>query len=182
MYNRNNFRDIYADKPKGITRKEYAEEHPIEVNEAYYRYQSAKAKRFMRIFNDQNRKGQTECLEDEHLHDAATHMHHIFPESAYPEICYYLENLIPLTPTQHLNYAHPNGRTQEIDNQYQHLLLLSKADRVYENLTDESVENVYEFDNFLYVLNVGFDDDDVLEIVDMDFCAVINAINLHYAA
>lgn len=182
MYNRNNFRDIYADKPKGVTRKEYASAHPVEVNEAYYHYQSAKAKRFLRLFNDQNRGGQTEHLEAAHMSDKAIHMHHIFPEAIYPEICYYLENIIALTPTQHLNYAHPDGRTQEIDEQYQHLLLLSKADRIHENLTNTAVEKIYEFSNFLFVLNVGFDNDDVLDIADMDFCAVINAINVHYAA
>ncbi len=182
MYNRNNFRDIYADKPKGITRKEYAETHPVAVNEAYYHYQSAKAKRYLRLFNDQYRSGKTEHLETAHTLDKAIHMHHIFPEAQYPEICYYYENLIALTPTQHLNYAHPNGRTQEINEQYQHLLLLSKADRIRENLEDASVETIYEFSNFLFVLNVGFDDDDVLEISDMDFCAVIHAINVHYAA
>lgn len=182
MYNRNNFRDIYADKPKGVTRKEYAEAHPIEVNEAYYHYQSQKAKRYLRLFNDQNRAGQTEHFEDSHTQDKAIHMHHIFPEAMYPEICCYLENIIALTPTQHLNYAHPNGHTQEIDEQYQHLLLLSKADRIYENLTDKAAEKIYEFSNFLFVLNVGFDNDDVLKIADMDFCAVIHAINLHYAA
>jgi len=175
MYNRNNFRDADAEKPKGVTRKEYAVAHPVEVNEAYYRYQSAKAKRFLRLFNDQNRGGQTEHLEAAHMSDKAIHMHHIFPEAIYPEICYYLENIIALTPTQHLNYAHPDGRTQEIDEQYQHLLLLSKADRIYENLTDVAVEKIYEFSNFLFVLNVGFDNDDILEIADMDFCAVINA-------
>lgn len=180
MYNRNNFRDIYSDKPKGVTRKDYAAVHPVEVNEAYYHYQSAKAKRFLRLFNDQNRNGQTEYLEVSHMHDKAIHMHHIFPESVFPEICYYLENIIALTPTQHLNYAHPNGKTQEIDEQYQHLLLLSKADRIQENLTDVAVEKIYEFSNFLFVLNVGFDNDELLEIADMDFCAVVNAINVHY--
>lgn len=182
MYNRNNFRDVYADKPKGVTRKEYAAAHPVEVNEAYYHYQSAKAKRYLRLFNDQNRAGQTEHPEAAHLCDQAIHMHHIFPEALYPEICYYLENIIALTPTQHLNYAHPNGHTQEIDEQYQHLLLLSKADRIRENLTDAAVEKIYAFSNFLFVLNVGFDNDDVLEIADMDFCSVMHAINLHYAA
>ncbi len=182
MYNRLNFRDIYADKPKGVTRKEYAAAHPVEVNEAYYHYQSAKAKRYLRLFNDQNRTGQTEHLETTHMADLATEMHHIFPEANYPEICYYLENIIALTPTQHRNYAHSNGRTREIDEQYQHLLLLSKADRIYENLTDAAVEKIYEFSNFLFVLNVGFDNDDILEIADMDFCSVINAINIHYAA
>lgn len=181
MYNRNNFRDVYAVKPKGITRKEYAAAHPVEVNEAYYHYQSAKAKRYLRLFNDQNRSGQTEHLESAHMNDKAIHMHHIFPEATYPEICYYLENIIALTPTQHLNYAHPDGHTQEIDEQYQHLLLLSKADRIKENLTDPTVEKIYEFSNFLFVLNVGFDNDDVLDIPDMDFCAVVNAINVHYS-
>ena len=181
MYNRLNFRDIYADKPKGITRKEYAATHPVEVNVAYYHYQSAKAKRFLRVFNDQNRSGKTEHLETAHMRDNAIHMHHIFPEAEYPEICYYLENIIALTPTQHLNYAHPNGHTQEIDEQYQHLLLLSKADRIYENLTGAAGEKIYDFSDFLFVLNVGFDDDDVLGIEDMDFCSVINAINVHYA-
>lgn len=182
MYNRNNFRDVYADKPKGITRKEYAADHPVEINEAYYHYQSTKAKRYLRIFNDQSRGGQTEHLEPAHMGDNAIHMHHIFPEAIYPELCYYLENIIALTPTQHLNYAHPNGRTQEVDEQYQHLLLLSKADRIYENLTNATVEKIYEFSNFLFVLSVGFDNDDILNITDMDFFAVINAINIHYAA
>lgn len=180
MYNRNNFRDIYADKPKGITRKEYAVENPVEVNEAYYHYQSAKAKRYLRLFNDQNRSGMTEHLENSHIKDKAIHMHHIFPEASYPEISYYLENIIALTPTQHLNYAHPNGHTQEINELYQHLLLLSKADRIYENLTDIRTEKIYEFSNLLFVLNVGFDTDTILEIEDMDFSSVINAINAHY--
>lgn len=180
MYNRNNFRDVYADKPKGVTRKDYAAAHPVEVNAAYYRYQSTKAKRFLRLFNEQVRGGKTEYLDGLHESDRAIHIHHIFPEAGYPEICYYLENIIALTPTQHLSYAHPDGHTQEINEQYQHLLLLSKADRIRENLTAETGEKVYEFSNFLFVLNVGFDDDSILEIDPMDFSAVIHAINVHY--
>lgn len=181
MYNRNNFRDIYANKPKGTTRKEYAALHPVEVNEAYYHYQSAKAKRFLKLFNDQNRAGITEHLDGLHEQDQATQMHHIFPEADYPEISYYLENLIALTPTQHMNYAHPEHRTSEISEQYQHLLLLSKADRIQENLKADDIAKIYRFDNLLFVLNVGFDNDDVLEISDMDFGSVVNAINIHYA-
>ena len=180
MYNRNNFRDLYADKPKGITRKEYAEKHLITVNAAYYHYQSAKAKRFLRIFNDINRNGQSEHLDGIH-NDRAVNMHHIFPEADYPEIASYLENIIALTPTQHFSYAHPNARTQEIDEQYQHLLLLSKANRIQENLLDDSSDKIYEFSNFLYVLNVGFEDATVMEIADMDFASVVNRLNVHYA-
>ena len=182
MYNRNNFRDIYANKPKGTTRKEFALVNPVEVNDAYYHYQSTKAKKFLRLFNDQNRDGKTEHMETRHLIDKATHMHHIFGEADFPEICFYLENIIALTPTQHLNFAHPDGRTQEINEQYQHLLLLSKSDRIYENLTSVTDEKIYDFKNFLFVLNVGFDNDDVLEIPNMDFASVVNAINLHYVA
>ena len=180
MYNRNNFRDIYSKKPKGIARKVYAETHPVEINEAYAHYQSTKAKKYLRLFNDQNRDSRTEHLETGHINDYATHMHHIFPESEYPEICYYLENLIALTPTQHLNYAHPYGRTQEINEQYQHLLLLSKADRIYENLTGSHIETIYDFSNFLFVLNIGFDNDSIINIPDMDFPSLINVINLNY--
>lgn len=185
MYNRDNFRDICAGKPKNLTRKEYLAEHPVKINEDYYLYQSEKAKRFLHIFNDQYRNGITEHLETSRLQDKATHIHHIFPKAQYPEICYYLENLIALTPTQHLNYAHPNGHTQEINIEYQHLLLLSKADRIRENLEENKIPRqidiIYEFPRFLHVLSVGFDEDDVETIEDMDFNSVMNAINVHYA-
>ena len=67
-----------------------------------------------------------------------------------------------------------------MDDQYQHLLLLSKADRIQENLTSVTFEHIYEFSNLLFVLNVGFDNDEILEIADMDFSSVVNAINVHY--
>lgn len=181
MYNQTNFRDIFSNKPKGVTRKEYAAANPVRIDEAYYRYQSAKAKRFLRLFNEQNRGGITEHLDGIHINDPAIHIHHIFPEADYPEICYYLENLIALTPTQHLGYAHPGGKTTEIDKLYQQLLLLSKADRIRENLTSQTVEHIYEFSNFVYVLNVGFENEDAFEIDDMDFVSVVNAINVHYS-
>lgn len=181
MYNRNNFRDLYSEKPKGITRKEYAKANPVVVNEAYYHYQSAKAKRYLRYFNDQFRNGMPELMEENHIQDKATHIHHIFPESQFPEICFYIENLIALTPTQHLNYAHPNGNTQEISKTYQYLLLLSKADRIRENLSQSDFERVYDFSNFLYVLQIGFDNDEISEIENMNFEMVVNAINRYYA-
>ena len=95
-----------------------------------------------------------------------------------------MENLIALTPTQHFNYAHPNGKTQEINIEYQKLLLLSKADRIKENIQDsytDKVERIYEFPKFLHVLSIGFDNDEVESIPNMDFVSVMNAINVHYA-
>lgn len=181
MYNRNNFRDINSEKPKDITRKEYMQLKKIVVNDAYYKYQSAKAKHYLKLFNEQYRDNKSEHY-DEFDNGIATQMHHIFPENQYPEICYYLENLIALTPTQHMTKAHPKNNTREIDEVYQHLLLLSKTDRIKENLTDANSEKIYEFSRLLYVLNIGFEDDNILEIDDMNFESVINNINLHYAA
>lgn len=181
MYNRNNFRDIYADKPKDVTRKEFKKNSPPQINDAYFKYLSIKAKKFIRKFNDTYRNGKSEHYEPRHLLDKATNIHHIFAESEYPEISAHLENLIALTPTQHFNYAHPDGRTQEVNESYQHLLLISKVDRINENFKDNSVETIYDFSKLLYVLYVGFDDVKVLNIPDMNFSAVINTINIFYS-
>ena len=181
MYNRNNFRDIYANKPKDITRKQYLEAHPVEINIAYYRYQSVKAKRFLRIFNDNYRNSEPEYQGDIHANDKATQMHHIFPESDFPEICYYLENIIALTPTQHFNYAHSFGQTQKIDKAYQQLLLLAKTERIKENLIGDCKEKIYSFDNLKHVLAIGFDNTDIKEIESDNYVAIMNTINIHYA-
>ena len=181
MYNRNNFRDINSEKPKEITRKEYLRDNKIIFNEAYYKYQSNKAKRYIKLFNEQYRGNISEHY-DEYSNGMATQIHHIFPESQYPEISSYLENLIALTPTQHMTQAHPNNNTRELSETYQHLLLLSKVDRIKENLTDSEIEKIYEFSNLLFVLNIGFENEDILHIKDMDFDEVINAVNVHYAA
>ena len=108
-------------------------------------------------------------------------MHHIFPESEFPEICYYLENIIALTPTQHFNHAHPDGQTQTINTAYQQLSLLAKTDRIKENLTGDCKEKIYSFDNLKHVLIVGFDDNDIEEIEPGDYVPIMNAINVHYA-
>ena len=180
MYNQNNFRDIYADKPKGMTRKEYAVLHPVEANNAFYTYQSSRAKRILRIYNDEHRGGVTEHIQEGQMDVQAIHCHHIFPKAWFPTISYLLENLIVITPTQHYNYAHNLGSTNEISEQYQNLLLLSKTERIQENLLNTTLEHIYEFGKLLTVLNVGFDNDEVLEIADMDFTSVVNAINTHY--
>lgn len=181
MYNRNNFRDIYVEKPKDVTRKEYLQTRNIIENEAYYKYQSMKAKNYLKLFNEQYRNNESEHY-DEYSNGLATQIHHIFPESQYPEISYYLENLIALTPTQHLTKAHPKNNTREISETYQHLLLLSKTSRIQENLTNTEAEKIYEFSKLLYVLYVAFENDNILKIEEMNFKNVINAINIHYAA
>lgn len=177
MYNRPNFRDINSIKPKEITRKEWAEQQPQQVNIQFYKYQSQKAKKYLRKFNDAFRAGKSE-FNDEYAGGPAIHMHHIFPEHAYPEISMFLENLIAITPTQHMTKAHPLGKTKEINVEYQELLLKAKAGSIEENLGDVNVETIYSFERFLSVLNTGFDEEN--EIIDPDYSKVMNVINLHY--
>lgn len=181
MYNRDNFRDIYSEKPKDMPRKEYEEKNNIHPNKDYYKYQSSKAKKLLQKFNTIYRNGLTEVTNDPtHLKHKATVIHHIFPEAQFPTICFYLENLIALTPTQHTNYAHPNGNTQIIDETYQQLCLLSKAKNIEDNINDTTIETIYKFSNFLIVLSTGFNDEKFETIEENDFNGVIEQINLHY--
>lgn len=180
MYNRDNFRDLYAGKPKGMTRSEYAATIGVTPNQNYFVYMANRAKRFLRSFNDQYRNGHSEVMTGPDANSPAIHMHHIFPESRFPEISSYLENLIALTPTQHLSYAHPMGNTQVIDPGYQHICLMAKVTSVQENLSGPEDLIIYEFDKLLYVLSIGFSTDDFEEIEYLDFAGVVTKINLQY--
>lgn len=177
MYNRDNFRDIYAEKPKDISRKDYMAQQNIVINEAYYRYLSSKAKRRLRVYNDRFRGGLSEMAGDL---EQATHIHHIFPASEFPEISYYLENLIALTPNQHLNNAHPNGRTIVIDKDYQHDCLIVKTDMIKDNI-ENATEKIYTFEAFIRVLLIGFDEDSFADIEQYDYDGIKTKIELQYA-
>ena len=178
MYNRDNFRDIYLDKPKDMTRREYLQTVHIEPNPAFYVYLSQKAKRLVKDFNDTFWEGKTELFDKNHSEDYASHIHHIFPEGDYPELSYYVENLIALTPTQHLNYAHPRGNTRCIDRHIQHLCLLAKADTIEKSYRLR--DNIYNFSNFCHVLSVGLDNNAYSEIEDLDFSTTVHMINASY--
>lgn len=180
MYNRDNFRDLYAGKPKGMTRSEYARTMGVDPNPNYYVYMAGRAKRFLREFNDQYRNCRSEVTTGPDAESPAIHMHHIFPEARYPELSAHLENLIALTPTQHLGYAHPMGNTQVVDPGYQHICLLAKASSIQENLAGPEDLVIYEFDRFLYVLAAGFSNDEFEEIEYMDFESVVTKINMQY--
>lgn len=180
MYNRDNFRDIYSEKPKHLTRKQYEKQIKFKPNISYNAYLSQKAKRFLRIFNDTFRNGRSEIYDDIHKQDHATHIHHIFAESEYPKISMMLENLIALTPTQHLNYAHADGNTQKIDIQYQHICLLAKTESINNNISNSKEENIYKFPDFMYVLEIGFNDTSFSYIDNLDFNSTIQKINLCY--
>lgn len=130
----------------------------------------------MKEYNDKFRNGVSEIAGDlEH----ATHIHHIFPAGEYPEISYYLENLIALTPNQHLNYAHPDGKTTVIDREYQYTCLIVKTDIIREALEQEA-NCFYSFSDFLRVLYIGLNEETFLEIENNDYNSIKTKLDLAY--
>lgn len=184
MYNRDNFRDVYRDKPKGVSRQEWLAQHPdIDRRDGYFEQMMSRSKKTLCDFINENRNGLSELTQfiAEHTDTAAaTQMHHIFPKNEFPEIMHFIENLIALTPNQHYGYAHPNNNTQVIDLAAQKVLLIAKTYSIRENLTHEEEIPIYEFGNLLTVLATGWDDAAVLEIADNDYADVLHSINYHY--
>jgi hypothetical protein len=180
MYNRDNFRDIYADKPKELTRQQYAKQIEHKPSSKLNNYMSQKAKRLVRYFNDTFRNGRSEVFDERHNTDLAVNIHHIFPEAEFQNICAYYENLIALTPTQHFSYAHPRGNTSRINIQYQHICLIAKAGIIKETLENIACEQIYEFSRFMHVCFVGLDNKIFTQIADRDFNGAVDAINLAY--
>jgi hypothetical protein len=156
MYNQENFRDY--DKPKNMTRQEWDSQISSKPKKEFITYQVKKAKEFIRKFNDNFNKSQSE-FNDDFSKGKATNMHHIFMQSEYPEISMYYENITALTPTQHTNCAHPDSHTSHVSLLYQEFLLINKAFKIKENIDDESVDTIYDFDKFIEVLNIGFNED-----------------------
>lgn len=182
MYNRDNFRDIYSEKPKDMARKDYEKSIEFSPSKDYYKYLSSKAKQFIKTYNMQYRNSMTELLEADEQNVPATQMHHIFLESEFPMIAHYLENIIALTPNQHMVRAHPMNKTSVVDTHYQHQCLISKADRIKENIESDLIETIYDFNKFLHVIFIGLSDDSYLEIDKYDYNGVKAKLGISYGA
>lgn len=144
MYNRINFRD--KKKLKNITRNE-SKMLKFSRPSRYIEFQTQKAIKWIKLNHPYsevkgNGWGKTEAV------------HHIFPRKDFPEISYYLENLIALTAKQHFSLAHPNGHTNKIDPMYQKICLLAKKDTINEQINGKYTQ--YSLPNFVFVLTKGF--------------------------
>jgi hypothetical protein len=181
MYNRDNFRDIYNNKPRHMTRDEFERIHNLRPNGNFSTYQSTKAKKYLRRFNDQYFEKSSEVHREDWEISDATHAHHIFMQSQYREIAHYYENLIMLTPSQHMNYAHPNNNTHRVDRAYQHICILAKIATIEQNLMKANQPDIYEFSKMLYVLDVGLDTDEFTQIADGDYQHLIHSVNMAYS-
>ncbi len=171
MYNRDNFRDIYQSKPKGITRKEH--ESPSPSRARFIQYQMDKAIKNVKRINQYYNFGSSEVEGDD---NPATETHHIFPKTEFPEISYFEENLINLTPNQHRNQAHPLGNFSVVDKEFQKICLIAKLGTI--KFSIENNLGVYDFNNFLVVTDTGYRTDIFSQIELYNYDEVIRKINL----
>ena len=143
LYNQKNFRDIYSNKPKNISRTEWLKQNPTDKPklEIYFK-ESDRSKKFLKRFNDENRKGCTEVCVGKYK-GPGTQIHHIFPKSRFPYISFEYENLIVLSPSQHYVCAHPNNDTHRINKAYQKIILNEKTKRIKENIKNKNEEKIY---------------------------------------
>ncbi|SCB95181.1 MULTISPECIES: restriction endonuclease [Snodgrassella] len=174
-YNRSNWRDELSGKSKQISRQEHQSlEHLPSKN--YREYLVQKAKKDVRKFNDKYRNGKSEIYQlGENI--LASQIHHIFTKSDFPEIADYLENLIAITPNQHFCMAHPENKTTYIDKNFQYICLIAKCSSIMENLTHSKGLKIYDFEDYCFVLNVGFKTDKFDYIRPLDFASIIKQID-----
>lgn len=171
-YNQENWRDV--GKPKDMTRQEFAGGKPTSAMSETYLVQ--KAKKEVRLYNDTYCGGASEVM-GLHFAGKATHMHHMFMASEYPILADFPENIIALTPGQHLGPAHPNGDTSQIDHDYQCQCLLSKSLTIEKNVLGHfGPSGFYDFHKFVFVLNSGFSTSVFDEIPEYDFTEIRNQI------
>lgn len=173
-YNRGNWRDV--NKPKDIARRDYGKANPNPANVYFAAKAMDEVKKFNKRFND----GHSEVL-GKHSGGEATQMHHIFPRSEFPEIAAFVENIIALTPSQHLALAHPGNNTSKVDPDFQYSCLLAKNETVRKNvLLNYGPLGFYSFDKLAFVLDVGFGVDYFQRIPQNDFASVRSGIDARF--
>lgn len=175
----NTIRD--KDKEKNMSRQQAKLDPNTTTVNASYNYQVTKAMNRLRKYNDKVNASRSEVTDKFSIGSVATHMHHIFPKSSFPSIADYVENLIALTSAQHMQEAHPNGNTQVIDKDFQYLCLICKTESIRRNLMyGLGSSNFYSFDNFMTVLDTGFNSTFFVGLSQNDYNSVISGIEMNY--
>lgn len=178
MYNQANWRDVATGKDKNVARGDFM---PVPKSDQMYQYRITRAMKYLRQFNDKYNEGKSEIVDKFSVGERATHMHHIFPKNQFQEIADYIENLIALTSGQHLQAAHPNGNTSVIDLGYQYTCLIAKTESIRKNIMSNHGEPViYNFEGFMYVLDVGLKTDYFEALASNDFNSVLTGIEFNY--
>lgn len=146
-YNRPNWRDQATSKPKNLTRKEYDRQREAAIGEQVSSSVKTVAMRKVRTYH----KNVSEVPDSTGVN--ASHVHHIFPQSQFKELADVLENLIALTPGQHLGEAHPHGNTQKIDPVFQRTCLFRKLESIKASV--DAGDGMYSYEHFVWVLHKG---------------------------
>lgn len=147
VYNRPNFRDLATRKPKDKTRGEYQ----LSVSSTGNGPNATVLSRVMREVR--NRHNYVPEVHDP-LGHKATQVHHIFPKSQFPDLADCKENLICLTPGQHLNEAHPDNITSAVCPIYQKVCLYAKLESIRASV--DSCDGFYSYARFAEVLEQGY--------------------------
>lgn len=149
IYNRTNFRD--ENMPSGITRQEYRVKILADIDAS-----GVVEVVLLQKVKDEIRKkynGVSEIQEQENgfTANSGVHIHHILPQSSHPQVSLFRENLIALTPGQHLSLAHIQGNTQRISPDFQKICLKKKFEHIKESINNG--EDFYKLDQFVKILN-----------------------------
>lgn len=143
LYENDNFRFKDTDKKKGESRDDFIKRKLCEVDEQQV-WHALEREAVKKVKNLNNNISEFSGEKNAH------HIHHIFPRHEYRDLCYLKENLISLTPTEHLSKAHPNNNTRIICKDFQKELLKNKFDKIVENYEFYSVKS------FVKILNSGY--------------------------
>jgi hypothetical protein len=150
IYNRDNFRD--KDKPTGMTRQAYIDTVFSDIDqEGVVATLLKKAKESIA-----RKYGDSEIKDPElgYLPENGIHVHHIIPISYNAKFSLVRENLIALTPGQHLSYAHARGNTKIVTPKYQAICLNKKLEHITSSLS--AGEDFYNYSNFIDVVNACY--------------------------
>lgn len=178
VYNKTNWFDNLTGKDKNVARGDYGKESEVS---ATYDYQVTRAVRNMAYFIEHYYSNEPEIIDRYSIGQEASAIHHIFPKSQYPSIAMYYENLIALTSAQHMQEAHPSGNTRLVDKEFQYICLINKTDSIRRNILGlDNAPEIYSFEDFMYVLDVGLDTDYFSTVPDGDFNLVLQGIEMNY--
>ena len=151
IYNRTNFRD--KDMPSGMTRQQYQEEVLSEIEQGGVvetLLQKVKDLVKVRHGNDSEIKE----LTFNYVANSGVHVHHILPRHSYPQYSLSKENLISLTPGQHLSLAHVEANTRTINPEFQSACLKKKFEHIKTSV--EASDGFYYLKEFIKILNTCF--------------------------
>ena len=76
--------------------------------------------------------------------------------------------------------AHPAGKTQIIDKDYQYICLLNKTENIRRNLLEDFGEPLYDFGDYMFVLDTGLTTDYFRELPENDFAQVAAGIEINF--